>query len=340
MSQHIGDLKNLETLEFYTESVSRFRRLFRLKPSLVACDLHPDYLSTRFAEDLASNEDQIPLIRVQHHHAHIAACMAEYGIDEKVIGISMDGVGYGDDGHSWGFEFFTCDLLDYERVLHLAYTPQPGGDLATHEPWRMALAYLYRYIDKDFEKIRLPFMDEIGPEKMNYVRMALENNINTPLSSSAGRLFDAVAALTGICTRASFHAEAPMRLEQAADWDEKGKYTFSIDDHIHPGPVIECIINDLLTGTPPSVISSRFHRAVTEVIVQSAMLLRQQTGLTKIVLSGGTFQNRFILAETQARLKIEDFEVYIPSLFPVNDGGIALGQLAVAAKRRISGNII
>ncbi len=154
MSQHIGDLKNLETLDFYTESLSRFQGLFRVKPSLVVCDLHPDYLSTRFAEEYAAMNGNLPLIRVQHHHAHLAACMAEHGLDEKVIGISMDGVGYGSDGNIWGFEVMLCDLQDFERKSHLEYVPQPGGDKATFEPWRMALAYLYQYVDHDIE-----FMD-------------------------------------------------------------------------------------------------------------------------------------------------------------------------------------
>jgi hydrogenase maturation protein HypF len=338
MSQHIGDLKNLETLEFYTESLDRFQRLFRVKPSLVACDLHPDYLSTRFAQEYAAMHGNLPLIRIQHHHAHLAACMAEHSLDEKVIGISMDGVGYGNDGHTWGFEVMLCDLKDFERKSHLEYVPQPGGDKATFEPWRMALAYLYHYVDHDIELTDLPFIQHIGPEKVSMVKTAIVNNINTPLTSSAGRLFDAVAALTGLCLYSSFHAEAPMRLEDIIDISESGRYDFQIGSTIGPGPMIRSIVTDINNKVPAGKISAKFHRSVVEIIIQSANQLRSETGINKVVLSGGTFQNRFILTEAGNGLRNNNFQVYSPGLFPSNDGGIALGQLMIVAKRVSAGN--
>lgn len=337
MSQHIGDLKNLETLEFYTESLHRFIDMFRVTPSLIVCDLHPDYLSTRFAEEFAVLNGKLPLIRVQHHHAHIASCMAEYGLDEKVIGISMDGTGYGTDGNIWGFEVMACDLLDFDRKTHLEYVQQPGGDIANFEPWRMALAYLYKYVDNDLNHFNLDFIKDIPSQKIKIIKAALDGNINTPLASSAGRLFDAVAALTGICHHTAFHAEAPMRLENIMDLGEKGHYNFNYEGTIDPGPVIHAILHDLESGLPIPKISARFHRSVVEIILQIAEKLRMETGINKVVLSGGTFQNRFILSESEKRLLSVNFQVFTQQKFPSNDGGIALGQLMIAAKRRESG---
>jgi len=339
MSQHTGDLKNLETLQFYTESLNRFKDLFRVKPSLAVCDLHPDYLSTRFTEEFVSRNGDIPLIRVQHHHAHLAACMAEHGLDEKIIGISMDGAGYGTDGHIWGFEVMLCDLLDFERKTHLEYVPQPGGDKANLEPWRMALAFLYQYISHDLERMQLPFMQSIAPEKIIIIKAVLENNINTPLTSSAGRLFDAVAAMTGICKFSSFHAEAPMRLENIMDLNETGHYDFPSGVVIDPRALIQGIVKDLEMKVPVQRISARFHRSIVEVIVQIASRFRDETGINKVVLSGGTFQNRFVLSESEKRLQNINFQVFTHQLFPSNDGGIALGQLIIAAKRREAGVI-
>ena len=286
MSQHIGDLKNLETLDFYTESLDRFQELFRVKPSLVVCDLHPDYLSTRFAEEYAARNGNLPLIRVQHHHAHLAACMAEHGLDGKVIGISMDGVGYGSDGHIWGFEVMLCDLMDFERKSHLEYVPQPGGDKATFEPWRMALAYLYQYVGHDIELSDLPIIQHIGLEKVIMVKTAILNNINAPLTSSAGRLFDAVAAMTGLCLNASFHAEAPMRLENIIDMNEPGCYDFHIGSTIDPGPMIRSIVSDINNKVHAGKISTKFHRSVVNIIIQSAKKLRAESDINKVVLSG------------------------------------------------------
>jgi hydrogenase maturation protein HypF len=338
MSQHIGDLKNLETLDFYTESLSRFLDMFRIKPSLVACDLHPDYLSTRFAEAYASMNGDLPLIHVQHHHAHIAACMAEHALDETVIGISMDGVGYGSDGNLWGFEVMLCDLLDYTRKSHLEYVPQPGGDKATLEPWRMALAYLYQYVDHDIETLDLPFIRQLDPEKVSMVKTAIIHKINSPLSSSAGRLFDAVAAMTGLCLNSAFHAEAPMRLEDIMDMDETGCYEIRNDITIDPGQMIRDIAWDITNKVSAGKISAKFHRSIVNVIELEAVKIRSESDVNKVVLSGGSFQNRFILSETVKVLSGNNFQVFTPSILPSNDGGIALGQLMIAAKKLAQGS--
>jgi len=334
LSQHIGDLKNLETLDFYAESFQRFQRMLRVKPSLVACDMHPDYLSTRFAREFALTAGNLPVVKIQHHHAHIASCMAENGIDEPVIGISLDGVGLGTDGNIWGFEVMIADLLKFERISHLDYIPQPGGDQATHEPWRMALAYIYKYIGPDVDLDPFPFYRTVGKDKIEGIKSVLDKKINCPMTSSAGRLFDAVAAMTGLCTHSAFHAEAPMRLEDSIKQSIQDSYFIHVDKIIDPSQMIISIHKDILHGTDPAVISAKFHHGMVRSIIESAIFGRDKSGLNKVLLSGGVFQNRFLLSNSIEGLKKNNFKVYTQSRFPSNDGGIALGQLAIAAMRR------
>jgi hydrogenase maturation protein HypF len=329
LSQHIGDLKNLETLEFYAESYERFKKLFRTHPNLVVHDMHPDYLSTRFAKDL-----NIERLEVQHHHAHIASCMAEYNLDEKVIGVSMDGTGYGDDGNIWGGEFFVCDLAEYERKTHFEYIPLPGGDSVTKEPWRTAVSYLYKIFGRDFLKLEIPFVRNLDKTKADIILQAIDKKINCPLSSSAGRLFDAIAAITSVCAISKFHAEAPMRLENIASGTVEIAYPFDFGEVISFDSTIKEIIQDITDGVPVLEISAKFHNTVINVIFAVSSQIRKETGLNKIVLSGGTFQNKYILSRLELILEKDGFEVYSHCKVPSNDGGIALGQLAVAAKRR------
>lgn len=329
LSQHIGDLKNLETLEFYTESVKRFKKLFRMQPNLAVCDMHPDYLSTKFAKGL-----DIPGIEVQHHHAHIASCMAEYNLDEKVIGVSLDGTGYGDDGNIWGSEFFICDLADYERVIHFDYIPLPGGDSVTKEPWRTAVSYLYKIYGTNFTSLKIPFIQNLDKAKSNIIIQAIDKKINCPLSCSAGRLFDAIAAITNVCTVSKFHAEAPMRLENIASGTIDIGYSFDFDEVISFESTIREIVEDIVDDLPLELISAKFHNTVINVIFAGANQIRKETGLNKIILSGGTFQNKYILSRLELRLRNVGFEVFSHCKIPSNDGGIALGQLAIAAKRK------
>lgn len=329
LSQHIGDLKNLETLEFYTESFERFKNLFRVRTEMVACDLHPDYLSTRFAKDL-----NIPVMEVQHHHAHIASCMAEHNLDEKVIGVSMDGTGYGDDGHIWGGEFFVCDLAGYERKIHFDYVPLPGGDSVTKEPWRTAISYLYKIYGRDFLQLEIPFIQSLDRSKADLIVQAIDKEINCPLSSSAGRLFDSVAAITNVCPVSKFHAEAPMRFENIASGTVETGYPFDFGEVISFEPTIREIVEELIEGVAISEISAKFHNTVINMIFAVVSQLRKETCLNKVALSGGTFQNKYILSRLELILAREKFEVFSPCKIPSNDGGIALGQLAIAAKRR------
>jgi hydrogenase maturation protein HypF len=334
LSQHIGDLKNLETLEFYQESVERFKKLFRFEPQLAVMDMHPDYLSSKFVSEMG-----IPYIAVQHHHAHIASCMVENGLDEKVIGISFDGSGLGDDGNIWGGEFFIADLENYERSTHFEYIQQPGGDASNHHPWRMMLSYLFHYFGENVA-LDFPFLfEKIEQNEIKLVLSMLKNKLNSPLTSSAGRLFDAVSALLGVIHHTSYHAEAPMRLEAIANAEMDEHYRFEIKEEICFQETFKEMITDIEAKIPISIIAGKFHQTFVEVILTVACQIRKKTTLNKVVLSGGTFQNRIILGKTEIALQNAGFEVYTQSNVPSNDGGIALGQLAIAAKRRKTGKI-
>lgn len=330
MSQHIGDLKNAETLAFYEESFERFKRLFRFKPEFFVCDLHPDYLSTRFALD-----QNTQLIQVQHHHAHLASGMAEHGLDEKVIGIILDGTGLGTDGNIWGGEFLIADLNEFSRNYYYDPIPLPGGDLVTKQPWRTAFSYLYHYFGLPVF-IEEAAIDLLPDEKQLPLLMQMvDQKINSPLSSGAGRLFDAVSALLGICRDSSFHAEAPMRLEAAINKQCKGKYLFEIaDQKINFRKLFHQILQDINQNVSVGEISAKFHNTLIAINIHISKLLRTQYDINKVVLSGGSFQNAYLLAQTEKILTEQGFEVYGQEQVPSNDGGIALGQIAIASKRR------
>ncbi|MBN1183952.1 MAG: carbamoyltransferase HypF [Bacteroidales bacterium] len=329
LSQHIGDLKNFETYEFFIESIDRYKNLFRFTPQLIACDMHPDYLSTRYAK-----ESGIPYTEIQHHHAHIAACMAEYGLDEKVIGFSFDGTGLGTDGAIWGGEVLLCDLNTFERPLQFEYFPLPGGDKAVEEPWRMAVSYLYSIYKENFFSLNLPFMQNVDEKMVTLILQAIDKKINSPLTSSCGRLFDAVAAMTGACSASQFHAEAPMRLESLIKPDCDESYEVEISGSIKTSKIIKQIVDDIHASQHPSQIATKFHNTIINSIFASAKQIADTTGIKKVVLSGGTFQNRYLIEKAEEGLKKRKFEVFIPCQVPANDGGIALGQMAIAAKRR------
>jgi len=329
LSQHIGDLKNIETLDFFTESIKNYKGVFRADPGTIVCDLHPDYLSTKYAL-----EQGLPIIQVQHHHAHIASCMAENGLDEKVIGVALDGTGFGDDGHIWGGEFLLCDLADYQRIFHFDYVAMPGGDKASKEPWRMAISYLYKAFGKKFLDMDLPVLKEIDTQDILFLLSAIDKNINTPLTSSAGRLFDAVASLTGICHYSGFHAEAPMRLEKIIASGCSDTYSFQLNDVIDFQDTIKEIVQDIFDKIAPSIISAKFHNTIINVIFAASSIIRNRYDINSVVLSGGTFQNRYIAENVEKKLNDDGFKVITHSQVPSNDGGIALGQLSIAAKRR------
>ncbi|NVO18153.1 MAG: carbamoyltransferase HypF [Bacteroidetes bacterium] len=345
LSQHIGDLKEAETLEFYEQTLKKFIGLFRIKPSLLAVDMHPDYVSTR----LASKYQGIPVTQIQHHHAHIASCMAEHQLEGPVIGVALDGTGYGTDGNIWGGEILKCDLLDFSRLSHISYIPLPGGDLANEEPWRVAISYLYKIYGRDFLSMNLPFLMGLDREKVEGLLNMIKRNINSPLSSGAGRLFDAVASLLGLCQVAAFSAQGPMLLESMVDASilpmpgqkqgvaEFEPYFCNIETTVMAEDLIEGVVNDLLNGKSEAYISTRFHSSFISAIFEKVKLLCRQENLPVVVLSGGVFQNRYVLEGLTYLLEREQINVYSQQAVPSNDGGIALGQIAIAAKRRQSG---
>jgi hydrogenase maturation protein HypF len=302
--------------------------LFRVKPRLIVHDAHPDYLSTRFA-----HERGLPTIAVQHHYAHIAAVSAEHGIDEQVIGVALDGTGYGDDGTIWGGEFLIAGPAGYERFTHLRYVGMPGGDKAAVEPWRMAASYLFDAFGEETGTFRDDYFTAIPEEQLNLLLMALRKGINAINTSSAGRLFDAIAALCGLCPVMTFEAEAAMRLEAlCGDPLSVEPYPWRMSDGIiDVREMIRQIVNAEGDGRLPSVIATRFHATVIAIVTTVCTEIRKNTGLGKVVLSGGCFQNRYILEGSVQKLQEHSFSVYTHHFVPCNDGGIALGQIAVGA---------
>lgn len=330
--QYIGDLKNAATCDFYVESIDRFTRLFRFTPSYLACDLHPDYYSTRYACFL---EEQygIPLVRVQHHHAHIASCMAEHGLDEPVTGICFDGTGFGTDGQIWGGEFLLAGKGEFTRYTHFDYVPMPGGDRAVAEPWRMALSYLYKYFGDTLDYRDIEPFRSIDENEFILVKEMIRNNVNSPLTSGAGRLFDAVSALTGICPGSAFDSEAPMRLESAINCNTNDFYPYSVNGPVSFRKTFEALLEDIISRkTSVSLISAKFHNTVARIILDVSEEMRDKYSVDKVVLSGGVFQNKYLLEKTVSSLQKAKLRIYTNSQVPSNDGGISLGQMAVASK--------
>ncbi len=333
LSHHIGDMENFETLHAFEEGVRHFEELFRVQPSVLAYDLHPDYMATRYALERAEHEG-LPVVGVQHHHAHIAACMAEHGLpgDRPVIGVAFDGTGYGEDGAIWGGEFLLADYSDYRRAYHLTYVPMPGGDAAVREPWRLALAWL--------QHTGLEWEDDLAPvrasthEARQTITHMLNIELNSPLTSSMGRLFDAVSSLIGVRQRINYEAQAAIELEANVAADEESTYAFALQDgEVEPSTVIQAIVTDLRAGVPKERIAACFHLAVAHMVNDVCRLLCKQEGLSDVVLSGGVWQNQVILKHALRLLRKSGVSVYLHRRVPTNDGGIALGQAAIAAHR-------
>jgi hydrogenase maturation protein HypF len=333
LSHHIGDMQNYETLRSFEDGVTHFERLFRIKPEAIAYDLHPNYLSTRYALQRAER-DNLPTFAVQHHHAHIAACMAEHGLtgESLLIGVAFDGTGYGEDAAIWGGEFLIADYVGYQRPYHLAYFPLPGGDAAIRRPARTALALLWQ-LGLDWDERLAPTKD-LCYEERKALRVQLERGLNTPLTSSLGRLFDAAAALAGVRQKVNYEAQAAIEFEALADPLEEGEYPFAVNrPEVQPRPAFEALRADVLAGVPLPVISARFHNGLAEMVCEVCCRIRSESKLNAVVLSGGVWQNQLLLARTLARLHREGLQVYIHRWVPTNDGGLALGQAAVAIAR-------
>ncbi|MFW6369836.1 MAG: carbamoyltransferase HypF [Bacteroidota bacterium] len=333
MSQHIGDLKDYDTYTFFEETINKFQRLFRVKPEMIVHDLHPDYLSTRYALDKG-----LPSLEVQHHHAHIASCMAEHDLQEPVIGVCFDGTGLGDDGHLWGGEFMVANYEAYTRFAHLNYMTLPGGEASIKAPWRTALAYLHKLAGPRCVSMDIPLLKQVSQPDTATVIQSIEKNINCPMSSGMGRLFDVVAALTGLCVESHFHAEAPMKLESIIDDTLSGEYPWHMDPIIHTDELIKEILSDIQQKVPIPVIATRFHNSVVSMVVYGASRMMKVFNTSKVVLTGGVFQNKYLLEKTEERLSAMA-DVYSHHNIPANDGGISLGQLLIAAHKRTNHGI-
>jgi len=327
MSQHIGDMENLETLAAFERAVDHFRTIFRVEPECFVGDRHPAYLSTRWAEQ---HHGDHRWAQVQHHHAHIASVTAENGVVEPVIGFAFDGTGYGDDGAIWGGEVLVGGLDGYERVAHLGYVPLPGGDAAIRRPYRTALAHLWAAGLPWNEA--LPAVAACPADERRVLRRQLERRINTVDTSSMGRLFDAVASLAGVRHTVTYEAQAAMELEALEDGDG-GWYPLDLSDDgtIDPAPLIAAVVSDVTAGVGKATISARFHEGVARLLVECSRRIRARTGLDTVALSGGVFQNVRLLGRADELLRDSDFRVLTHRLVPPNDGGLALGQVAAAA---------
>jgi hydrogenase maturation protein HypF len=331
ISHHIGDLENAETLRSFTEGIEHFRRLFDIDPRVVAYDLHPEYLSTKYALEL----EGVDLEGVQHHHAHIASCLADNGEDGPVIGVAFDGTGYGTDGTIWGGEFLVADLAGFQRAGHLAPVPMPGGAAAIRQPWRMTAAYLTAaYPGGPPDGLDVARRNERW--WADVVTLA-RKGINAPVTSSAGRLFDAVSALLGVRDVINYEGQAAVELEQLADPDEAGAYRAGFEPgepfRVAGADLIREAAADLAGGTARGIITARFHNGVARLIEQACVLTRERHGLGTVALSGGVFQNLMLLRQATALLEARGFRVLVHSRVPCNDGGISLGQAVAAAAR-------
>ncbi len=332
LSQHVGDLKNLEVYDSFKGTISHLQSILDVRPEKIAHDLHPDYYSTRYALE----ESGLEAFAVQHHHAHLASCLVEHGHAGPAIGVIFDGVGYGDDGHVWGGEFLVGDLMKYERVGHFQYQPMPGGDLATRQPWRMALSYLLTACGH--LQVAPDTFKGITENELQLVAQANEKGINAPLTSSCGRLFDAVSAILGLRQTVSFEGQAAMELEMIADPRQASHYPYELAEGegqiiFDPKPLIRSLVDDLVSGLDKAIIAGRFHYTLSIMIAEVCVTIRQRTSLNKVALSGGVFQNCLLTELTVARLEKAGFKVLTHSLVPPNDGGISLGQAAVAAAK-------
>jgi len=367
VSQHIGDLENLETLQHFRSSLARFRELFRIDPAAVVCDQHPGYLSTRIAAELASELDagsdpasrKLPIIAVQHHHAHIAAVAAEHGRTEPVVGVAFDGTGYGSDGHTWGAEFLVADLVEYRRAAHLRYAPLPGGDLAARRPWRAAIGYR-TLAHGDSDAFAAAFAG-VPDAELQVVDRQARRGLNSPLASSMGRLFDAASAILGLRPVAGYEGQAAMELESMA-WSvlvgpDRG--TFESADPIlaqaerigvpmlpfpisgpdnglrllEPVPLLVALGRAFLSGQSPAILAAAFHLAVAGATIRMAVEIAEEEDIQTVALGGGTFQNALLVPLIRDGLRRRGIEVLLPHELGPNDGAISYGQAAVAAGR-------
>jgi hydrogenase maturation protein HypF len=341
VSQHVGDLENRATDDFFRLTIDHLKRILDIHPQIVACDRHPDYLSTRYAQAL----ENIPVVEVQHHHAHIAACMAENQADGPVIGLAFDGTGLGTDNTIWGGEVLVADYAGFTRAAHLETVPMPGGTAAIKEPWRMAVSHLRSAMDEAFLEAAKKCLPDIATSRIEMINQMMDKGINSPLTSSLGRLFDAVAALVGLREQVAFEGQAAMELEMIADESTSGGYDFFWEEkedtpiRIATVPIIQGVSGDLRDGRSPAEISARFHNTLIDLFDALCRHLKNTTGIDRVALSGGVFQNSRLLTGLGTALEKSGFHLLTHRRVPSNDGGLSLGQAIIAAKQINEGKV-
>ncbi len=342
LSQHIGDMENIETLEHFADTISLYKRLFHIEPVIIAHDLHPDYLATKYAQELGNSG--IKLIPVQHHHAHIVSCMADNGVQSPVIGVAFDGTGLGSDGRIWGGEFLVADYRNFQRVGHLEYLPVPGGDAATRKPYRIGIAYILSLLGEGALSQGLPVMEDISKGEIEIIRRQIERGLNSPLTSSMGRLFDAISSLMGIRGEIDYEGQAAMELEMTAykarpesnkgtNYEEGYPYHIVESEGIRIvklGDLLSAVVEELHQDVSKARISVKFHNTIAQMINSMCQLINSETGIKEVALSGGVFQNRLLLNKTVSLLEKNGFQVFTHKQVPCNDGGISLGQAVIA----------
>jgi len=337
VSQHIGDMENAETLEHFENTVELYKQLFRIEPEAITYDMHPEYLATKYAHRVGKASD-LRLVPVQHHHAHIVSCMADNAVEGPVIGVALDGTGYGADGAIWGGEFLVAEFGRFDRVGHLEYVPLLGGEAAIKKPYRMALGYIWSLLGDDFSLDGLP-LSKLGSSELNLLKQQLKRGLNCPLTSSAGRLFDAASAITGVCTDISYEAQAAIELEMVAEGSSTSRgaklYPFNIAEQnglrvVKLAKLIAAIAKDVRGGVPTSRISLKFHRTMAQMVREMCLSISKDAGIKVVALSGGVFQNRLLMRLVVEALEADGFKVLTHRDVPCNDGGISLGQAVIA----------
>jgi hydrogenase maturation protein HypF len=328
ISQHIGDLETSEAFSAFRRAIADLPRLYEAQPSAIACDMHPDYLSTKHAAEM-----QAPVHRNQHHYAHVLACMAENDLVDPVLGVSWDGTGYGSDGTIWGGEFLVTDHGSFRRMAHFRQFRLPGSTAAVKEPRRTAAGVLYEiWGDRVLADRRLAPVAAFSTAELSIARRMLSKRLNAPITSSAGRLFDAIASILGLRQRVTFEGQAAMELECAIEPGVDDYYPFEFSDRspfvVDWAPMITQILNDMRKGEDSGQISAKFHNTLAAIILAVA----QRVGEKRVVLTGGCFQNRYLVERSADRLRVAGFEPYWHQRVPPNDGGIALGQIIAAAR--------
>ncbi|MFC1958188.1 carbamoyltransferase HypF [Chloroflexota bacterium] len=343
LGQHIGDMENLETLEHFEATIGLYQKLFRIQPETIAYDMHPEYLSTKYAREIEDKSPGITFVPVQHHHAHIVSCMADNGLQEPVIGVALDGTGFGSDGCIWGGEFLVADYHGFDRLGRFQYLPLPGGTAAIEKPYRMAVSYLLTLLGENALEQNLSFLSQVDGFEIDFIKAQIAKGINCPLTSSCGRLFDAVSALLEVRGKIDYEAQAAIELEMIADESETGSYPFSVTEQnglsiVQFDELFSAIITDLDKGVLQANISMKFHRTVTQVVVQMCKHLYGKTGINKVALSGGVFQNRLLLRLAVTALGKAGLQVLTHREVPANDGGVSLGQAVIANFAEGKGN--